>query len=305
MTTLLDSTQLATIASAISALINNGNAPVNTANAIEALRDALLTAETALDGGDTSALDAAMAAVQDSITTMSASIASLNDADASTASWIDTVNGLIAALQTDDTANAAAIATEHGTNVSQGTAITAIQAVDTAQASAITAIQGVDAAQATSITAIQSKDTTQDGQISAIQTKDTAQDSAIAALQAAVNLVSNVPAAPARSLNTAFQISTTRPADVSYSIPITAVAALVAGQRGKAYLKYADNSAMTTNPVTVSQDDFGIGSGLVVTGYAALKLVGRIPAGKWVSLVSENTTGTPTFGTVSAQETVL
>lgn len=298
MTQLLDSTQLAIIDHAITALINNGNAPVDTAWALDELRNAILDAETALTSNDTSALETAVSDLQDAMDGITAQLADMGDVD-------DSLQSDVTALQTAVT--------------DYGTAITALQASDTAQNSSITAIQTKNTTQDGLLTGIATKDSSQDGLLSGIATKDTSQDgqittehntnatqdTAIAALQAAANLVNNVPATPARSLNTAFRPSTTRPTDVSYSVPITAVAALITGQRGKAYLRYADDSGMTTNVVQISQDDFGIGSGLVVTGYAALKLIGRIPANKWAMIVTENTTGSPTFGAVSVQETTL
>lgn len=110
---------------------------------------------------------------------------------------------------------------------------------------------------------------------------------------------------PARTLGVAFQVSATRDALVTYSLPITSAATLVIGSRGRLTLNYADNSAMTTNPVVANTDDFGIGSGLVVTGYATLKVTATIPAGKWVLVGTTNVAGTPAYGSLVTQETLL
>lgn len=108
-----------------------------------------------------------------------------------------------------------------------------------------------------------------------------------------------------RTVGTAFQISTTRSAQVIYKIPVTSIAALLGGSQAACSLKYADNSAMTTNLVTLPGDQFGVGSGLVVTAYGTLTLSGMIPAGKWVQITTTNVSGTPTYGTVSAQEVLI
>lgn len=118
-------------------------------------------------------------------------------------------------------------------------------------------------------------------------------------------LQSRAFATPARSLTTAFQISTTRDAEVIYSLLVTSAATLVLGSRGRLTLTYADNAAMTLNPVTLPTDEFGVGSGLLVTIYGTLKVTGQIPAGKWVMLTTTNVLGTPTYGGLSAQETLL
>lgn len=110
---------------------------------------------------------------------------------------------------------------------------------------------------------------------------------------------------PSRSINSAFQISADKDVYVSYTIPITTVAALLAGSRARVTLQYADNSGMSTNVVTVATCDAGVGSGLVVTGYDYLQVSGIIPAGKYVRLVTQNVLGTPTYGTVVAQEVTI
>lgn len=116
-------------------------------------------------------------------------------------------------------------------------------------------------------------------------------------------------AQPSRSLNSSFQISTTRDAIVNYTVDIAATLSLTTGQAGTVALKYADDSGMTTNVVTVQSSVNGnagtlaIGLGLTQTATAALS--GIIPAGKYVKLVTTNTTGTPTFTMRAAQEVLL
>ena len=111
---------------------------------------------------------------------------------------------------------------------------------------------------------------------------------------------------PTRSLNTAFQISTTSDAFVSYSVDIGATLSLTTGQTGTVTLQYADNSAMSTNLVTVQSSANGntgtLTVGLGLTQTATATLTGYIPAGKYVKIVTANTTGTPTFTFRLAQE---
>lgn len=114
---------------------------------------------------------------------------------------------------------------------------------------------------------------------------------------------------PSRSLNSAFQISTSRDSMVSYTVDIAATLSLTTGQTGTVTLKYADDSGMTTNVVTVQSSVNGNGGtlaiGLGLTQTASCSLTGIIPAGKYVKLVTANTTGTPTFTMRAAQEVLL
>lgn len=114
---------------------------------------------------------------------------------------------------------------------------------------------------------------------------------------------------PTRSLNTAFQISSSQDASVSYSVDISASLSLSGGQTGTVTLQYADDSGFTTNVKTVTQASNGnsgtltIGLGLTQLGTAALS--GMIPASKYVKIVTANTSGTPTFTYRNAQEVLL
>lgn len=110
---------------------------------------------------------------------------------------------------------------------------------------------------------------------------------------------------PSRSLNSAFQMSNSSDVFVLYTVPVTTVAALLVGSRARIILQYADNSGMSTNLVNVHASEFGIGSGLAVTGYGTITLCAVIPKNKYVRLVSSNVLGTPTFGTVDAFEVEL
>lgn len=83
------------------------------------------------------------------------------------------------------------------------------------------------------------------------------------------------------SSTTAAQLSTTRDGAVTYAYDVTIAITLLGGQSVTAILKYADNSAMTTNPVVVDSN------GVQSTGIAGLsqiqtlKISGMVPAGKY------------------------
>lgn len=115
---------------------------------------------------------------------------------------------------------------------------------------------------------------------------------------------------PGRSLNgSAFQISSTRDAVVSYSVDVACTLSLTSGQQGTVYLRYADDSGFSTNITEVCRFVNGntgtLTIGLNLTQNATGTLSGVIPAGKYVKLVTENNTGSPTFTYRRAQEVLL
>lgn len=91
---------------------------------------------------------------------------------------------------------------------------------------------------------------------------------------------------PTRSLNTAFQISTTQDAWVTYSVDINCSSPLLAGQSSTVSLQYADNSGMSTNLVTVSQALGSVGGILNVNNGNSGLVTGMVPAGKYVRITS-------------------
>lgn len=117
------------------------------------------------------------------------------------------------------------------------------------------------------------------------------------------------PSAASRSLNTAFQISTSRHAVVSYSVDIATTLSLSGGQTGTVFLEYADNSGMSTNLVEVCRSVNGntgtLTIGLNITQNCTGQVSGVIPAGKYVRIRTVNTTGTPAFNYRSGQEALL
>lgn len=112
-----------------------------------------------------------------------------------------------------------------------------------------------------------------------------------------------------RSLNSAFQVSTTSAAFVSYTVDVATTLSLTSGQTGTVTLQYADDSSFTANVKTIQSSVNGntgtlaIGLGLTQTSTASL--TGIIPTAKYVKIVTANTAGTPTFTYRSQQEVLL
>lgn len=112
-----------------------------------------------------------------------------------------------------------------------------------------------------------------------------------------------------RALNTAFQISSTRAAMVSYSVQLTVTASIAGGQNGDVVLEIASDVGFTSNVQTVAV----AGLGQTYTLAVALQgvqpqtttLTGMVPAGYFVRLRTVNGTGTPAFLFRAGQETLL
>lgn len=113
----------------------------------------------------------------------------------------------------------------------------------------------------------------------------------------------------ARSLNSCFQISSTRDAMATYAAEISTSISLAGGAQGTIYIRTYTNSSCTTGAQEVTRVSNGqAGSltvGLNITQTIAFSLSGIIPAGAWVQLVTENNTGTPTFTARATQEVLL
>lgn len=112
-----------------------------------------------------------------------------------------------------------------------------------------------------------------------------------------------------RSLNTCYQISATRDADVSYTVEVLSTLTLTGGAFGTVYLRTYSNSSCTTGTQELNRDGNG-NTGTVVVGIATnqtgfAKLTGTVQAGSYVQIVTENTTGTPTFTARPGQEVLL
>lgn len=130
----------------------------------------------------------------------------------------------------------------------------------------------------------------------------------------AVDFIKNKPASPSqssatRTLNTAFQVSTTRNSQVVYSVSISNTVSLSGGSAGGVVLEIATNSGFTSGVQELSRvSNSNTGTlviGLVLTDAVSQNLKGYVPAGYYVRLRTFNTVGTPTYGFVSGQEVWL
>lgn len=112
-----------------------------------------------------------------------------------------------------------------------------------------------------------------------------------------------------RALNTAFQVSTTRPALVTYTGSITVTASITGGQDGSQILEIASDSGFTANVQTLSSarssQTYSLAVAIQGVQISNTVLHGWIPAGYYVRLRTVNTTGTPTYSYVSGQEVLM
>ncbi len=99
---------------------------------------------------------------------------------------------------------------------------------------------------------------------------------------ASISLASKTYQSPTfNSATTATQLSSTTEADVFYAFDGTVTISLLAGQSVTATLKYADNSGMSTNVVTVDSATTSNSGVLNLTQTNTLRIGGKIPAGKY------------------------
>lgn len=112
-----------------------------------------------------------------------------------------------------------------------------------------------------------------------------------------------------RSLNTCFQISSTRDALVSYAVEIVTVSTLISGQAGTVFMEVFTNSGCTTGTQEVMRFSNGniqsLGLSVTMTQTVTGTLSGVVPSGSWVKLRTNNDTGTPTFTARPGQEVLL
>lgn len=112
-----------------------------------------------------------------------------------------------------------------------------------------------------------------------------------------------------RPLNTAFQISPTRPAQATYTVQSTVTANIAGGQNGDVVLEIANDSVFTSGVQTLAI----AGQGQTYTLAVAIQgvqpkssvLSGMVPAGMWVRLRTVNNMGAPTFQYRSGQEVLM
>ena|ERR1043165_8695504 len=116
-------------------------------------------------------------------------------------------------------------------------------------------------------------------------------------------------ASASRTLNSAFQPSTTRDAIVSYSVDVSTSATLLGGQTGTVFLEYANDSGFTSGVTEVARfvngNSVSLAIAITVTQNVTGTLTGVVPAGKYVRIRTANTSGVPTFNYRSGQEVLL
>lgn len=132
--------------------------------------------------------------------------------------------------------------------------------------------------------------------------------------QAIVNLINaTIPtrsqSSASRTLNSAFQISTTRDAMVSYSVEIGTTASLSGGQTGTVFLEIANDAAFTSGVQELARfvngNSVSLAIAVTVNQNICGVLAGYVPAGKYARLRTANTVGTPSFNYRSGQEAFL
>lgn len=112
-----------------------------------------------------------------------------------------------------------------------------------------------------------------------------------------------------KSLNTVYQISSSKDCLVNYSVGISCTMNISGGQRGTIYLEIASNSGFTMNVQEVCRFSNG-NTGTLTIGLSLVQQVsgvlsGYIPQGYYLRLRTENNTGSPTFSYNSGQEVLL
>lgn len=112
-----------------------------------------------------------------------------------------------------------------------------------------------------------------------------------------------------RSLNTIFQVSSTRDCLVNYSVDIATTLSLTTGQSGTVFLEIASDSGFTTNVQELARFVNGntgtLTIGLSLTQNVTGTLTGYVPTAYYSRLRTANNTGTPTFTYRSGQEVLL
>lgn len=110
----------------------------------------------------------------------------------------------------------------------------------------------------------------------------------------------------ARSFNTAYQISSTRPCKISISPQIACVLSLTTGQAGNVQLQISANG--TTGWITIGQLTASSTGTLVIglntSQVSGTQLVSELPIGYYWKALTTNTTGTPTYTFNGGSQTV-
>lgn len=112
-----------------------------------------------------------------------------------------------------------------------------------------------------------------------------------------------------RSLNSIFQISSTRDSLMNYSVDISCSLSLLVGQSGAAYLEISPSATFASSVQEVcrfiNSNTGALAVGLSLTQTNTARLTGYLPIGWYARIRTENITSTPTFTYRSGQEVLL
>lgn len=112
-----------------------------------------------------------------------------------------------------------------------------------------------------------------------------------------------------KTLDTCFQVSSTRDAFVSYAVDIATVSTLLSGQIGTVYFELFTNSSCNTGTQEVTRFVNGntqtVGLSVTMNQNVTGILTGMIPAGLYAKLRTQQNTGSPTFTSRPGQEVLL
>lgn len=118
-----------------------------------------------------------------------------------------------------------------------------------------------------------------------------------------------VQSSATRSLNSPFQLSTTRFALVFYSTDIACTSTLTGGQTGTVYLEICASSGFSSGVQTLSSftngNSVSLAIAITVVQTNTASLSGLVPPGYYARLRTANISGTPTFTYRVGQEVLL
>ncbi len=116
--------------------------------------------------------------------------------------------------------------------------------------------------------------------------------------------------AATRSLNTIFQVSSTRNCQVSYCVDISCTSSLLGGQSGTVFLEMSPSSSFASGIQELSEftnsNAVALAIAITVIQINTACLTGFfIPAGNYLRIRTNNNTGTPVFTFKVGQEVIL
>lgn len=123
------------------------------------------------------------------------------------------------------------------------------------------------------------------------------------------NFSPNSQSSSSRSLNTIFQISTSRWSCATYSVDVSCTSTLLGGQTGTVFLEISPSSTFASGVQEVGRfvngNSVALAIAITVTQVNTGCISVWIPANYYVRLRTDNTVGTPTFTFRSAQEVLF